>query len=191
MDLLNWMVSVERVVGLGLDGNEELLGRTSHKFVEVFERAADLGMGRSAHCGESSGPWGVWDGLDLLHVDRIDHGVRAIEDPALVERLAAEKVPLTICPTSNAILGLHKSISDGPIDAFYKAGVPVTVNSDDPKSMKVSINDEFMKLSEAFDWTIDDILKVQGNAIDAAYCDSGTKANLRKKQREHAKLSGF
>ena len=190
MDLVNWIVDFNRVVGVGLDGNEELLGRTSQKFVEVFERAASLGLGRSAHCGESSGPWGVWDALDLLQIDRVDHGVRAIEDPELVERLAEGKVPLTICPTSNMLLGLHNSIADGPIDAFYRAGVPVTVNSDDHLAMKVSINDEFMKLSEAFSWTADDILKVQDYAIGAAYCNAETKTKLRQMQRDYAELAG-
>ena len=191
MDLVDWMVAVDRVVGLGLDGNEEVLGRTSEKFVEVFERAAALGLGRSAHCGESAGPGSVRDGLEFLRLDRVDHGVRAIEDPELVARLAEEKVPLTICPTSNVIIGLHKSISDGPIDAMYKAGVPVTVNSDDPISMNVSINDEFMKLSEAFNWTTDDVLRIQDHAIDAAYCDSEKKAHLRQRQRKFAMLAGL
>ena len=190
MDLVDWMVGIDRVVGLGLDGIEEMLGRTSEKFTKVFERASDLGMGRSAHCGESSGPRGVWDGLNFLDLDRIDHGVRAIEDPELVEHLAKKRVPLTICPTSNVITGLHDSIADGPIDALYRAGVPVTVNSDDPIAMNVSINDEFGNMAEAFDWTTGDILTVQDHAIEAAYCDAGKKAMLRKLQRDYAADAG-
>ena len=90
MGLVEWIGSSgpARVVGLGLDGNEELLGRTSPKFTEVYARAAELGLGRTAHAGESSGPDGVWDALDHLHLDRVDHGVRSIEDPRLVEHLA-------------------------------------------------------------------------------------------------------
>ena len=191
MDLVNWMAGVDRVVGLGLDGNEEILGRTSHKFVDVFARAAELGLGRSAHCGESSGAWGVWDGLDLLKLDRIDHGVRAIEDPVLVKRLAEDRIPLTICPTSNVIVGLHNSVADGPVDALFRAGVAVTVNSDDPQSMQVSINDDLMRVSEAFDWSVDDVLAVQENAIEGAYCDAGVKAELRQNQRTYAKSQGI
>lgn len=191
MDLVNWMAGVDRVVGLGLDGNEEVLGRTSHKFVDVFARAAELGLGRSAHCGESSGAWGVWDGINLLNLDRIDHGVRAIEDPALVQRLAEDRIPLTICPTSNVIVGLHDSVADGPVDKFYKAGVAVTVNSDDPQSMQVSINDDLVRVSEAFDWSIEDVLAVQENAIEGAYCDADAKAELRRKQQAYAESHGI
>ena len=191
MDLVNWMADIDRVVGLGLDGNEEVLGRTSHKFVDVFERAAELGLGRSAHCGESSGAWGVWDGLDLLKLDRVDHGVRAIEDPKLVARLAKDGIPLTICPTSNVIVGLHDSVADGPIDALYRAGVAVTVNSDDPQCMQVSINDDLVRVSDAFGWTIDDILTVQNNAIEGAYCNPEVKAELRQNQLAYAKSAGF
>jgi adenosine deaminase len=185
------MAGIDRVIGLGLDGNEEVLGRTSHKFVEAFERAAELGLGRSAHCGESSGAWGVWDGLNYLNLDRVDHGVRAIEDPKFVEHLAENGVALTICPTSNVIVGLHKSVADGPIDALYKAGVPVTVNSDDPQAMQLSINDDLMNVSRAFGWTIDDVMRVQENAIDAAYCDAETKAALLQNQHAYAKAAEY
>jgi adenosine deaminase len=182
MDLVEWIASERpnRVVGIGLDGNEEVLGRTSAKFETVYERAAETGLGRTAHCGESAGPESVWDGLRYLHLDRIDHGVRAIEDPALVERLAEDQITLTVCPTSNVITGLYESTADGPLGRFIEAGIPVTVNSDDPQSMQVSIVDEFERVGADLDWTLADAVTVTRNAINAAFCDEEDTRRLHQ-----------
>ena len=110
------------MVGLGLDGNEALLGRTSPKFSEVYARAGDLGFGRTAHAGESSGPEGVWDALEYLHLDRVDHGVRSIEDPALLEHLAAGEITLNVTPTSNVITGLYPDVDHHPVGPLIEAG---------------------------------------------------------------------
>lgn len=181
MELVNWLgtSAPDRVVGVGLDGNEKVLGRTSPKFEKAFARAHELGLGRSAHCGESSGPEGVWDGLNYLHLDRVDHGVRSSEDPDLVRHLADNQIPLTICPTSNAIVGFYETMEDGPIDMLYKAGVPVTVNSDDPLAMNLSINGEFEAVCRAYDWTMSDVFTVSRHAIDAAFCNDSDKDRLR------------
>lgn len=182
MELVEWIARAKplRVVGLGLDGNEAVLGRTSHKFEKVFARAAEIGLGRTAHSGESSGPEGVWDAITYLKLDRIDHGVRAIEDPALVERLAADGTTLNICPTSNAMLGLYPSIADNPLARFIDAGVPVTVNSDDPIAMNVTLCQELLKTGEAFHWTLDDAIAVTRNAADAAFCEQAKTEQLHR-----------
>lgn len=183
LGLVEWLAQARpnRVVGLGLDGNEANLGPTSHKFVKAYERAAEIGLGRTAHCGESSGPEGVWEGLNYLNLDRVDHGVRAIEDAELVRHLVEKQMPLTVCPTSNVITGLHKSIADGPIDALYRAGVPVTVNSDDPRSMKVTVNDDLMNMATVFGWNRGDLAKVTRNAISAAFCSAHEKVALNRR----------
>ncbi len=187
MELVEWIGAERptRVVGLGLDGNEAVLGRTTPKFEEAYARAGELGLGRTVHAGESSGPEGVRDVLDYLHVDRIDHGVRAIEDPALTARLADEGITLNITPTSNVITGLYPDLPSHPIGRFIEAGVPVTVNSDDPLAMSVSLSGEFEAVARIHDWSFDDLVAATRRAADAAFCDETDRAAL------HAKVDAF
>jgi adenosine deaminase len=112
-----------RFVALSIDGNEAAAGRTGPRFADAFRRAGASGLKRTVHAGESSGPEEVWDAIELLEADRIDHGVRAIEDSALVELLASRKIPLGICPTSNLMFGLYPSLKHHPIDQLRLAGV--------------------------------------------------------------------
>ena len=186
-ELLDWIEKENpaRVVGLGLDGNEEMLGRTCPKFEQVFERAHSLGLGRTAHSGESSGPEGVWDAINYLKLDRIDHGVRANGDPELVQRLAEDQITLNICPTSNVLVGLYDSISDMPIRDFIEAGVPVTINSDDPETMNTRLSHEFQLVGEDLNWSINDVADLTRNAINAAFCDEHKASEL------HGQLDEF
>ncbi len=187
MGLVEWIGASgpSRVVGLGLDGNEELLGRTSPKFTEVYARAAELGLGRTAHSGESSGPDGVWDALEHLHLDRVDHGVRSIEDPRLVEHLAANGVTLNVTPTSNVITGLYPDVDHHPVGPLIEAGVPVTINSDDPKAMNVTLSGEFEKVSHSLGWGLDDVAAATQRAIDAAFCEPDDAASLHRQIDAH------
>jgi adenosine deaminase len=169
-----------RVVGLGLDGNEALLGRTSPKFSEVYARAHELGLGRTAHAGESSGPEGVWDALEHLHLDRVDHGVRAIEDPRLVDHLAANGTTLNVTPTSNVITGLYPDIDHHPVGPLIEAGVPVTINSDDPKAMNVTLSGEFAEVSRSLGWSLGHVAAATRRAIDAAFCNPDDAASLHR-----------
>ena len=118
-----------RVVALSIDGNEAAAGRTGPRFAEAFRRAGAAGLGRTVHAGESSGPEGVRDAIELLGADRIDHGVRAIEDPELVALLADRRIPLGVCPTSNLKLGVCPSIDAHPIDRLRRAGVAGAMRS--------------------------------------------------------------
>ncbi|MCY4631649.1 MAG: adenosine deaminase [bacterium] len=187
MGLVEWLGTSgpSRVVGLGLDGNEELLGRTSPKFTEVYARAADLGFGRTAHAGESSGPEGVWDALEHLHLDRVDHGVRSIEDPALQEHLGEQEITLNVTPTSNVITGMYPDIDHHPVGPLIEAGVPVTINSDDPKAMKVTLSGEFAEVSRSLDWNLTDVEAATRRAIDAAFCDRDRAASLHRRIDAH------
>jgi adenosine deaminase len=181
LEVVDWLGGrrLPRVAGLGLDGNEEGTGRTCPTFEPAFAAAAELGLGRTAHAGESSGPDGVRDALDILAVDRIDHGVRAIEDPALVERLAEERLTLNVCTGANIALGLYRDLSEHPVGRLMEAGVPVTVNSDDNRAINVDLPGEFVDVGRSLGWTMTDIEAATGRAIDAAFCDDRRAAELR------------
>ncbi|HSV54968.1 MAG TPA: adenosine deaminase [Burkholderiaceae bacterium] len=167
-----------RVVALSIDGNEAAAGRTGPRFAEAFRRAGAAGLRRTVHAGESSGPEGVRDAIELLGADRIDHGVRAIEDPALVGLLVDRQIPLGICPTSNLTLGVYPRIEDHPIDRLRRAGVVVSINTDDPILLGASLVGEYALCSEAFGWSDDDLRTLGRNSIDASFANPDIKAML-------------
>ncbi len=121
---------LDRIAGVGLDSSE--VGHPPSKFARVFAAAGDAGLKRVAHAGEEGPPDYVREALDLLHVDRLDHGNRSLEDPALVARLAREAMTLTVCPLSNLKLCVVGDMADHPIDRMLDAGLRATINSDDP-----------------------------------------------------------
>lgn len=167
-----------RVVALSIDGNEAAAGRTSPRFAEAFRRAGAAGLRRTVHAGESSGPEGVRDAIELLGADRIDHGVRAIEDPGLVELLVERRIPLGICPTSNLKLGVYASIGDHPIDRLRRAGVVVSINTDDPVLLGASLEGEYALCSEAFGWSDEDLRTLARHSIEASFANADLKAKL-------------
>ena len=167
-----------RVVALSIDGNEAAAGRTGSQFAAAFRRAGEAGLKRTVHAGESSGPEGVWDALELLGADRIDHGVRAIEDPALVEVLAKRQIPLGICPTSNVMLGLYPSLKDHPIERLRLAGVPVSVNTDDPALLRVKLEEEYVRCADTFNWSNEDVRTVARTSIEASFAGPTLKKRL-------------
>jgi adenosine deaminase len=167
-----------RVVALSVDGNEATAGRTGPRFAEAFRRAGAGGLRRTVHAGESSGPEGVWDAVNLLGADRIDHGVRAIEDAALVGMLVDRQIPLGICPTSNLVLGVYPSILDHPIEKLRSAGVRVSVNTDDPALLGASLVGEYALCRQSFGWTDEMIKSVAQTSIDASFASPDVKAQL-------------
>ena len=167
-----------RVVALSVDGNEATAGRTGPRFAEAFRRAGQHGLRRTVHAGESSGPEGVWDAVNLLGADRIDHGVRAIEDPALVRMLAERQIPLGICPTSNLALGVYPSIEQHPLERLRQAGVRVSVNTDDPALLDASLVGEYALCRQAFGWTDEVTRAVAQTSIDASFACADVKREL-------------
>ena len=165
-------------MALSIDGNEAAAGRTGPRFADAFRRAGAAGLRRTVHAGESSGPKGVRDAIELLGADRIDHGVRAIEDPALVELLAQRRIPLGVCPTSNLKLGVYASIEEHPVDRLRRAGVAVSLNTDDPVLLGASLEGEYALCSRAFGWADEDLRAVARNSIDASFADADVKAKL-------------
>jgi adenosine deaminase len=187
IDLVNWMGSADlpRLAGLSIDGNEAAAGRTAPRFASAFSKAADLGFGRTVHAGESSGPRGVADALDVLGATRIDHGVRSAEDPRLLERLARERVMLNVCLTSNATL-LYESLDDHPIREILAAGVPVTFNTDDPELLDTTLCDEYELAAHWCQLNAQDLVATVHDGIGAAFCYESDKAELGRRLDEWA-----
>lgn len=167
-----------RVVALSVDGNETAAGRTGQKFAKAFQLAGRGGLKRTAHAGESSGTEGVRDAIELLGVDRIDHGVRAIEDPELVDLLAERRIALGICPTSNLTLGLYKSMEDHPIESLRKAGVAVSVNTDDPELLNIDLPMEYERVATAFGWDKEICRSVAQTSIRSSFAPDEVKSAL-------------
>ena len=167
-----------RIVALSIDGNEAAAGRTGPRFAQAFRRAGAAGLRRTVHAGESSGPEGVRDAIELLGADRIDHGVRAIEDQELVGLLVDRRIPLGICPTSNLTLGVYAAIEDHPIERLRHAGVVVSINTDDPVLLGASLEGEYALCSKAFGWSDGVIRTLARNSIDASFANADIKARL-------------
>jgi len=167
-----------RVVALSVDGNEATAGRTGARFADAFRRAGQHGLRRTVHAGESSGPEGVWDAVNLLGADRIDHGVRAIEDPALVSLLAERQIPLGICPTSNVVLGVYPSIQEHPMEQLRKAGVQISVNTDDPALLNASLIGEYALCRQVFGWTDEVTRSVATTSIKASFANADIQSAL-------------
>ena len=173
-----------RVMALSVDGNEATAGRTGPRFADAFRRAGNVGLRRTVHAGESSGPEGVWDAVNLLGADRIDHGVRAIEDAALVSMLADRQIPLAICPTSNLVLRVYPSIQEHPIEKLRAAGVRVSVNTDDPALLGASLVGEYALCRHTFGWTDEVTKSVAQTSIDASFANADVKAQLLKSLKD-------
>ncbi len=136
------------VVALGLGGIEP--GHPPEPFAPWFERARAAGLHSAPHAGETAGPASVWGALHALEAERIGHGVRANEDPALVEYLAERGIPLEVCPTSNVRIGVYPDLAAHPLPRLHAAGVIVTINSDDPPLFNTTLNDEVVLLGNPF-----------------------------------------
>ena len=150
---------------VGLDSSE--LGHPPSKFERVFAKARADGFLAVAHAGEEGPPDYIWQALDLLKVSRIDHGVRAVEDPRLIERLIDEQIPLTVCPLSNVKLRVFDDMRDHNILSLLERGVKVTVNSDDPAYFGGYVIENFMALHESLGMTEDQARRLAQNSLDA------------------------
>ena len=133
----------EQFIGVGLDSGER--GNPPEKFARVFARCRELGLRLVAHAGEEGPPAYIWSALDVLHAERIDHGVRCLDDPALVKRLAAERLPLTVCPLSNVKLCVYKTMAEHQLPALLAAGLCASINSDDPAYFGGYVNQNYLE----------------------------------------------
>ena len=165
---------LDRIAGVGLDSSE--LGHPPSKFAQVFARAAELGLKRVAHAGEEGPPEYVHEALDILHVDRLDHGNRSLEDEGLVERLAREGMTLTVCPLSNLKLCVVKAMADHPIDRMLELGLRATINSDDPAYFGGYVNDNFRAAAAARGLNRDQVATLARNSFLGSFLGEAEKA---------------
>ncbi|QIK40344.1 adenosine deaminase [Pontivivens nitratireducens] len=173
-----------RLTGWGMGGNESMFCPAD--FVPAFDIARQAGLGITTHAGEVEGPQSILDSLDYLKPSRIGHGVRAIEDAALIDRLAAEGIVLEVNPGSNLRLDVYPTLDDHPIDRLLRAGVAVTVSTDDPPYFGTTMRDEYSELARVFGWTKLEFDAINRVALSAAFCDEATRARLMKHFEELA-----
>jgi len=163
----------DRIIGVGLDSSE--VGHPPSKFERVFAKAREAGFLVVAHAGEEGPAEYVWEALDLLKVNRIDHGVRSEEDPELMQRLIAEKMPLTVCPLSNLKLCVVDDMQQHNIRRLLQQGVHVTVNSDDPSYFGGYMNDNYIAIAEALDLSNEELKQLAINSFEASFISDTEK----------------
>jgi len=161
----------EHFIGVGLDSAE--VGHPPSLFRRVFEIAGGEGLHRVAHAGEEGGPDYVWEALDVLRVERVDHGIRAMEDPQLVARLRDERIPLTVCPLSNVRLRVVPSLRDHILPAMLDEGLLVTVNSDDPAYFGGYVEDNYAALRRELGMSEEQLDAIARNSFEASFAYEG------------------
>ncbi|MBV9709175.1 MAG: adenosine deaminase family protein, partial [Chloroflexi bacterium] len=165
------------VVALGLGGAE--VGYPPESFAAWFDKARAAGLHSVPHAGETMGPESVWGALRALGAERLGHGVRSIEDSTLVAYLVEQHIPLEVCPTSNIRLGVYPHITDHPLPSLYAAGVPVTVNSDDPSLFNTTLNYELELLADPFYFDLDTINEMLLNGVRHSFLPLEEKQALQ------------
>jgi adenosine deaminase len=163
-------------VALGLAGSEA--GAPPEPFAHWFEQALAEGLHSVPHAGEMAGPKSVWGAIHALGAERIAHGVRAIEDPNLVEYLVKERIPLDITPTSNILLGVYPDYAAHPLRELYSAGAIVTISTDDPPLFNITLNDEFALLSTVFGLSVAAIDQIVLNGIRSSFLPERQRREL-------------
>ena len=166
------------IVAVGLDSSE--VGHPPEDFKAVFDEARKHGLLTVAHAGEEGPPEYIWQALDDLKVSRVDHGVRCVEDPKLVERLREEQIPLTVCPLSNVKLRVFDSIQDHNLKRMLELGLRVTVNSDDPAYFGGYMDENFEAVREGLDLSRKDVYRLAKNSFQASFLDAAKKQQLLK-----------
>lgn len=164
------------IIGIGIGGSEAAF--PPELFTDVYAEARRLGFHTTVHAGEAAGPASVWGALCALHAERIGHGTRAIEDPALMDYLAEHRVPIEMCPISNVRTGVVPTLADHPIRRFFERGIPVTVNTDDPGMFGNSLAGEYEQLQQVLGFTRKEIRTLVLNAIETSWLPDDRKRQL-------------
>ena len=167
------------IVGFGMGGAEDV--GAAGDFLRAFDMAREAGLRLTSHAGEWGGAQSIWDTLEDLKVERIGHGVQAIDDPKLVDYLAETGIVLEVNPGSNIALGVYANLAQHPIAKLRDAGVKVTVSTDDPPFFQTTMTKEFERLEQVFGWGVDDFNLLNKTALEAAFCDAGTKDLIAKR----------
>jgi len=165
------------LIGIGLGGSEKLF--PAGFFTKVYQEARDRGFRLTAHAGEADGAKSIWAALNELGTERIGHGLRAYEDPRLIDYLRGRQIPLEMCVVSNIKTQVCKSFKEHPVKNYFKEGLMVTVNSDDPSMFDTSITDEYLVLIQKFGFSLAEIRKVNFNSIEASFMTDEEKDVMR------------
>ena len=192
LTVAEWAISAmdQGVCGLGLGGPE--VGNPPEKFTEAFDLAYDAGLPAVPHAGETAGPESIRGALEWLHPVRIEHGVRAMEDPELVKILRELQMPMDVCPTSNICLNVFPSLEAHPLPQMMAEGLNVTLNADDPPLFSTTLTDEYLKAVQVIGLTLDDLHRLVENAINAALLPDEKKAMLMLEfSEENDRLAGI
>jgi adenosine deaminase len=171
----------DRVIGIGADSTE--LGVDLREFAPAFAAARRLGFRRTCHAGEAVGvgPENIRIAIDTLGAERIDHGVAIVEDASLVERVAAARIPLTICPSSNVVIANRfRSLAEHPLLAIRNAGVLVTINTDDPAMMELDIGEEYRRVAETHGLDVDEMGRIAIEGIESTWLDEADRGALAR-----------
>jgi len=164
----------DRFIGVGLDSSE--LGNPPEKFARVFARCKQLGLHLVAHAGEEGPPAYIWGALDVLNVERIDHGVQSEKDALLMQRLVKEQIPLTVCPLSNLKLCVIKDLADHNLPRLLAAGLKVMINSDDPAYFGGYVNENYIQLFAATGMGAPEAYQLARNSLEASFASEAQKA---------------
>jgi adenosine deaminase len=178
----------DQFIGVGLDSAE--VGYPPSLFREVYQMAAAEGLHRVAHAGEEGGPDYVWEALDVLGVERVDHGIRAMEDASLVQRLRADRIPLTVCPLSNVCLRAVGRLADHMLPAMLDEGLLVTINSDDPAYFGGYIDDNYRAVSREFGLDDQQLATLASNSFDACFAPEEQRAQWKEELATSVAASG-
>jgi adenosine deaminase len=175
-----WAISgmSEGVVALGLGGPE--VGHPPEKFKESFDRARAAGLSSVPHAGETVGPESIWGALNVLRADRIGHGVRCLEDLALVAELRARQIPLEVCPTSNVCLKLFPNLAGHALPRLLREGLYVTLNSDDPPMFNTTLTEEYLHAARTFQLDVDTLEQLSLNAVRASLLPASSRSNMEQ-----------
>lgn len=177
---------VDRVIGVGMDSTERGIDPTG--FLPAYQVARDAGFRLTAHQGENTPPAAIAVCLDVLGVERIDHGLSLLEDPGLTARMADERVPLTVCPTSNIVIAnAYPRLEDHPYRRMRTAGLLATLNTDDPALTDLDLGREYTSVAAAFDWGWDDMVQIALDGVEACWLDDADKAGLRRRITDAAR----
>jgi adenosine deaminase len=177
LEVLDELLAMDAPIGaIGLDSAE--VGNPPAKFERLYARAREAGLRLTAHAGEEGPASYITEALDVLGVERIDHGIRCMDDPELVERLVSTRIPLTVCPLSNVRLRAVDTLADHPLPAMLAAGLNVSVNSDDPAYFGGYVDDNFTQLSAVFELSDFDKARLAANSIHSSFASEERKAEL-------------
>lgn len=168
--------SGSRVAALDIAGDEAGFPIDAH--LRAFQYAIERNIPRTAHAGEARGPRSVWETLEHFKPSRIGHGVRSLEDPALMQHLQREQIHLEVCPTSNVRIGLYESYEKHPVDRLRRSGLSVGINTDGRTLVNVSLGEEYRSLQEVFEWSPGDFLQCNANALRAAFIPEDVRTGL-------------